>query len=339
MKIIIACLLTLALLLVGVSTFLNFSRFETEKESVKDTTVDKDQNNKDETPSDEPMDEPSDEPVEEVPTWTAVELTDITKENHGISFGVDFPDADKVLKFTVDKPGVFALSHDGSYWMTLVDYSTKKCIKTITDKIMSVALEPGVYAVGTMSDVQVYFYTGDFSECEQSVLNVNSGPEDSLGIDPLNDYCVMKLVLDGPTEVTSVEFGINIPFADESVTLDVYKNDGNGTLYFLIPNSSDLQINALFVSPSVFGSEVTSFEAYGITVSYEENEAEAFEVALTTLSMRSEVVERIEEPELTESSEIISWSDVNGQEIVEYSDGRTFINGVEVQWSDVTIVG
>ena len=365
MKIIIACLLTLALLLVGVSTFLNFSRLETEKEPVKDTTVDKDQNDKGESPSDEPTDDPSDQPsddpVEEVSGWTAVELTEFVDEDYTSSLTGPAKGNFNYFKFTVEEAGLYSFNPVGYASYGLVDYSSKGVLFHYADDSKQCSLEPGEYILycAVDYDIELYRYRGDFSEFQQSKLCTISTSDKDVPLSQLGYYQVLKVVTDEPVVSPSVPFALN-ELSGSTISLDIIWNDGDGTLYVPLSLSGDYSISTLYVYDStVFGTQVTLIEVYGITVHYYENENEAVvtESDLTPLSMRTSVETEleaeaeieaetaavpeivIEEPEVTESSEIISWSKVDGQEIVEYSDGRTFINGVEVQWSDILIVG
>ena len=356
MKIFIACLLCLAMLLVGFSVISNFSDVFSEKESVKDTTVDKDQNDKDETPSggstDEPADEPTDEPTEEVPAWTEVELTAFVDEDYTSSL-LSPIGSSNYFKFTVEETGVYSFNPIGMAQFAVWDYSTKGLLFFYADEPLQRSLAPGEYVLGCAVDydIEAYRYMGDFSEFEQSGSLVSLAG-DSYEIYNLDRYSVLKLVCDNSVSAREISFKLNVSEGDP-VVLDVIKNDGNGTLYIALSTSVDYQISALFVNISDFESDITCpFEAYGVILKYyEDDEVVIAKSDLTPLSMGTSVETELEseamvvpetvidEPEVPESSEIVSWSNVDGQEIVEYSDGRTFINGVEVPWSDVIIVG
>lgn len=341
MKTKICILLCLAILLSCVSMFLSLSTLDIKDDSpVKDSTVDKVPSDKNEAPSDEPSDEPnddpSDEPLEEG-IWTSVELTDVTATDMtNFSFDDEYPPCDQLFKFEVEKDGLYVVhrSTSGSS-MVLVDY-LKQFFVLDVDYDIPYYLTVGDYGVGICSgnDIEVYRYQGDFSEFDRDILAINPEGVSSV-IAFANNYRILQVICDVPTSVSSVDFTIGAPDGEKQ-SFNVLHNDGNGNLYFFIPSGT----LALFANPSDFGSGVTYFEARGVFFCYQDSEdvEAASALDLTTLSLRA-MSSVADEVESAEPVEIVSWEKEGSQEIIEYSDGRSFVNGEEVQWSDIVIVG
>ncbi len=338
MKIKVCILLCLALLLSCVSVALSFTTWNSKDDSpVKDSTVDQDSNDKNEAPSDEPSDEPS----EEEPSWNLVELTDVTDTISEYDFSGAYPPAEKVLKFTVEDDGIYCFNRsvEGS-WVTVVDCVSKTGIKTDSDNVIYLNLVPGDYVVGASNsnDVKVYRYVGDFSEFEVEAI-ANEAGASGFDVVPSAFYSntVLKIVCDQPITATSIDGIKGVSTSGEIITLDVYYNDGKGTVYFLLPYSFGDQ--AIFWHYEDFGSDVTDVQMYSVSVVFDfEEEEDSSTLDLIPLSLRAPLAEETYEPEQIEEMESTSWS-VSSDEIVEYPDGRTFINGEEVLWSDVIIVG
>ena len=337
MKIKVCILLCLALLLSCVSVALSFTTWNSKDDSpVKDSTVDQDSNDKNEAPSDEPSDEPS----EEEPSWTLVELTDVTDMISEYGFGDTVPPAEKALKFTVEEDGIYYFNRsDTGSWLSVIDHVSKTEIKSDGDYSFYLNLVPGDYVVGAYNsnDVEVYRYVGDFSEFEvEAFANDPDGSTFDV-VCMLSPGMVLKIVCDKPITVTSIEGILGSPISDETITLDVYYNDGNGTVYFLLPYS--FAGGTTFWNYEDFGPDVTDVQVYSVSVVFDlEEEEDTSTLDLIPLSLRASLAEETDESEQIEEMESTSWS-ASSDEIVEYPDGRTFINGEEVLWSDVIIVG
>ena len=338
MKIKVCILLCLALLLSCVSVALSFTTWNSKDDSpVKDSTVDQDSNDKNEAPSDEPSDEPS----EEEPSWNLVELTDVTDTISGFNFGSDLPLADKVLKFTVEDDGIYYFNRsDTDSIFSVIDYATKLLINQNSDESFYLNLVPGDYVVGAISpnDPEVYRYTGDFSEFEVEVIANEAPSEFDVAPRVFGPNMVLKMVCDKPITATSIVGVRGTPISGETKTLDVYYNDGKGTVYFLLPYSFGNE--AIFWNYEDFGPDVTDVQMYSVSVVFDlEEEEDSSTLDLIPLSLRAPLAEETVEIEQIEEMESTSWDEGSADEIVEYPDGRTFINGEEVLWSDVIIVG
>lgn len=333
MKTKISILLCLAILLSCLSLFLSLSNMGVfEDFSKKGPVEDTDKNDQ----ADLPSDEPSDEAV-----WRSVSLTDITNDDHGLSFGDDYPPASRIFKFTVEETGVYSVRRsEVSGNFLIVDSINNKMVCSDLDTLeFTVTLLPGEYAVGVQDDqtLEVYRYAGDFSEFTEDFLDLEMEMTGRM-ILGLDTYSVMKVICTDPVTLTEVNFSIGSPLGD-SVSLEVYQNDGNGTLYFLLPESYCMV--TLYVDSSAFGLNVEIEGVYGVNILFEQAEEGVDPAALDVamFSMRSEALELVEDEMAMEEPEIVLWSDLNGQEIVECSDGCSFVDGVEVLWSDVIIVG